>query len=151
LFASAQAAEQAGDIAKAERLYRILTKTDPMDASAGFNLGRMIRDYGRYVEAEVALRAATQIDPAFAGARYNLGNGSTSRDVTKPPSNACARRCRSRLTTLFNLALLLQRKNRHAEAADKWCSYLAIERQSERPTRTRRSLKFYEMQQHLIV
>jgi len=42
LFAKAQTAEEAGDIAEAERLYRILMKSDPRDASAPFNLGNML-------------------------------------------------------------------------------------------------------------
>jgi hypothetical protein len=52
---------------------------------------------------------------------------------------------------MFNLALLLQRTNQCAEAADYWRRYLAIDGQSEWASRARRSLKFCEMQQHLIV
>jgi hypothetical protein len=52
---------------------------------------------------------------------------------------------------MFNLALLLQRKNRYAQAAVQWRSYLAIDRQSEWASSARRSLKFCEMQQHLLI
>ena len=55
LFANAQAAEQAGDIAEAERFYRMLMKGN--DPSATFNLGNMLRVCGRNVEAEAALHA----------------------------------------------------------------------------------------------
>src|SRR5215471_4749442 len=72
LFANAQAAEQAGDIAEAERFYRMLLKGN--DPSAAFNLGNMLRACGRNVEAEAALHAAIRIDPAFAEAWYNLGD-----------------------------------------------------------------------------
>jgi hypothetical protein len=51
---------------------------------------------------------------------------------------------------MFNLALLLQRKNQYAEAADYWRRYLTSDRQSEWAARARRSLKFCEMQLHLI-
>jgi tetratricopeptide (TPR) repeat protein len=51
---------------------------------------------------------------------------------------------------MFNLALLLQRRNECAEAADYWRRYLAIDGQSEWATRARRSLKFCEMRQHLL-
>jgi hypothetical protein len=51
---------------------------------------------------------------------------------------------------MFNLALLLHRKNEYAEAADYWCRYLASDCQSEWAARARRSLKFCEMQVHLI-
>jgi hypothetical protein len=47
---------------------------------------------------------------------------------------------------MFNLALLLQRTNQYAEAADYWRRYLARDGQSERAARARRSLKFCEMQ-----
>jgi tetratricopeptide (TPR) repeat protein len=66
LFEQAQSAEEAGDLAEAERLYRILMKCDPMDASAPFNLGNLLRACTRNVEAEAAFRAATRTDPTFA-------------------------------------------------------------------------------------
>ena len=68
------AAEQMGDIAEAERLYRLLMKSDPTDASAPFNLGNMLRAAARTVEAEAALRAATRANPAFGEAWYNLAD-----------------------------------------------------------------------------
>jgi len=46
-------------------------------------------------------------------------------------------------------ALLLQRNNKHAEAAEYWRRYLANDAQSEWAARARRSLKFCEMQMHL--
>ena len=67
LFEQAQSAEEVGDIAEVERLYRLLMKSDPTDASARFNLVRN-------VEAEAALRTAARIDPTFAQAWYNLGD-----------------------------------------------------------------------------
>ena len=74
LFEQAQSAEGDGDIAEAERLYRILMKSDPTDLSAPFNLGNMLRAHARNIEAEAALRAATQADPTFAEAWYNLSD-----------------------------------------------------------------------------
>jgi tetratricopeptide (TPR) repeat protein len=49
---------------------------------------------------------------------------------------------------MFNLALLLQRSNRHKEAAEYWRQYLGVDAQSEWAARARRSLKFCEMQLH---
>jgi hypothetical protein len=43
---------------------------------------------------------------------------------------------------MFNLALLLQRTNQYAEAADYWRRYLGSDCQSEWASRARRSLKF---------
>src|SRR5262249_11126873 len=74
LFEQAQLAEENGDVAGAERLYRILMKSDPTDASAPFNLGNLFRAVARNVEAEAALRAATRADPTFAEAWYNLSD-----------------------------------------------------------------------------
>ena len=92
LFDRAFAAEQLGDIAEAERLYRLLMKSDPTDASAPFNLGNVLRAAARTVEAEAALRAAH----ALIRHLRKLGTISPTcwmiRDVPKPPSNACARR-----------------------------------------------------------
>jgi hypothetical protein len=51
---------------------------------------------------------------------------------------------------MFNLALLLQRKNQYSEGADYWRRYLASDWQSEWAARARRSLKFCEMQINLI-
>jgi hypothetical protein len=51
---------------------------------------------------------------------------------------------------MFNLALLLQRTNQYAEAADYWRRYLASDCQSEWAGRARRSLKFCEMHINLI-
>jgi tetratricopeptide (TPR) repeat protein len=83
LFEQAQSAEEAGDIAEAERLYRLLMKCDPTDASAPFNLGNLLRASARSVEVEAAFRAATRTDPTFADAWYNLGDLRTSRDALK--------------------------------------------------------------------
>jgi hypothetical protein len=47
---------------------------------------------------------------------------------------------------MFNLALLLQRKNQYAEGADHWRRYLISDGQSEWAARACRSLKFCEMQ-----
>jgi len=149
LFEQAQAAEDAGDIAEAERLYRVLMKCDPMDAAPPFNLGNMLRATGRKVEAEAALRAATRADPMFAEAWYNLsdlldeqGRSQTAVDCLRRALEAAP----DYVDAMFNLALLLQRNNKHAEAVEYWRRYLANDAQSEWAARARRSLKFCEMQ-----
>ena len=121
--------------------------------SAAFNLGNMLRTCGRNVEAEAALQAATGIDPAFAEAWYNLsdllddqGRSEAAIECLRKSLQAAA----DYVDAMFNLALLLQRKNEYAEAAIYWRRFLAIESRSEWATRARRSLKFCEIQQHLI-
>jgi tetratricopeptide (TPR) repeat protein len=149
LFEQAQSAEEAGDIAEAERLYRILMKADPTDASAPFNLGNLLRASARSVEAEAALRAATRTDPTFADAWYNLGDLLDEQGRVEAAIE-CLRTALKvapdYTDAMFNLALLLQRKNQYAEAADYWRRYLTNDRQSEWASRARRSLKFCEMQ-----
>jgi tetratricopeptide (TPR) repeat protein len=153
MFEQAQSAEEAGDIAEAERLYRILMKSDPTDASAPFNLGNLLRVSARNVEAEAALRAATCVDPTFADAWYNLSDLLDEQgrsDAAIECLRTALRVAPDYADAIFNLALLLQRTNQYAEAADYWRHYLVSDRQSEWAARARRSLKFCEMQINLI-
>ena len=153
LFARARSAEQGGDIVEAERLYRLLIKIDPADASTPFNLGNMLRSHGRNVEAEAALRAATQIDPLFAEAWYNLGDLLDDQGRSESAIEILRKALRvapNYADAMFNLALLLQRENRYVEAANYWRRYLANDAQSDWAARARRSLKFCEMQGYWI-
>jgi tetratricopeptide (TPR) repeat protein len=152
LFEQAQAAEETGNIAEAERLYGVLMKCDPTDAAAPFNLGNMLRSNGRRVEAEAALRAATRADPMFAEAWYNLSDLLDEQGRSEAAIDCLRKALRAApayIDAIFNLALLLQRSNKHAEAAEYWRQYLANDAQSEWAARARRSLKFCEMQIHL--
>jgi tetratricopeptide (TPR) repeat protein len=153
LFEQAQSAEEAGDIAEAERLYRILMKSDPTDASAPFNLGNLLRAACRNVEAEAALRTATRADRTFADAWYNLSDLLDEQGRVEAAIECLRTALRvapDYVDAMFNLALLLQRQNWYSEAADCWRRYLASDRQSEWAARARRSLKFCEMQINLI-
>jgi len=109
-FASAQAAEQAEDIAEAERFYRFLMKG--FDPLAAFNLGNVLRAHGRNLEAEAALRAAVPVVRHLRKQGTILAIKSTSRDVPKPPSMLAqggAGLAPDYSDAMFNLALLLQR------------------------------------------
>ena len=153
LFGRAQSAEQSGDIVEAERLYRLLIKSDPADASAPFNLGNMLRAHARHIEAEAAFRSATRIDPTFAEAWYNLGDLLDDQGRTDAAIECLRKALRAApdyADAMFNLALLLQRKNQYPEAADYWRRYLASDSRSDWATRARRSLKYCEMQGYLI-
>jgi tetratricopeptide (TPR) repeat protein len=153
LFEQAQSAEEAGDIGEAERLYRIVIKSDPTDASAPFNLGNLLRVSARNVEAEAALRTATRLDPTFADAWYNLSDLLDEQGRSEAAIECLRTALRvapDYADAIFNLALLLQRTNRYAEAADYWRRYLTSDCQSEWAARARRSLKFCEMQINLI-
>jgi tetratricopeptide (TPR) repeat protein len=153
LFDRAHAAEQMGNVAEAERLYRLLMKSDPADASAPFNLGNMLRGAARKVEAEAALRAATRADPAFAQAWYNLADLLDDQGRVDAAIE-CLRKAlvveADYNDALFNLALLLQRQGSYAEAKDYWRQYLASDGASEWAGRARRSLKFCEIQMNSV-
>jgi tetratricopeptide (TPR) repeat protein len=153
LFDRAHSAEQGGDVAEAERLYRLLMKSDPTDASAPFNLGNMLRAAARTVEAEAALRAATRANPAFAEAWYNLADLLDDQGRSEAAVE-CLRKALvvapDYTDAMFNLALLLQRKGAYGEAADYWRRYLANDRASEWAAPARRSLKFCEIQMNSL-
>ena len=92
-------------------------------------------------------------DPTFADAWYNLGD-LLDKQGRVEAAIECLRTV-LRITpdhadASFNLALLLQRTNQYAEATDYWRRYLASDCQSEWAARARRSLKFCEMQLHLV-
>jgi tetratricopeptide (TPR) repeat protein len=153
LFDRAHAAEQMGNVTEAERLYRLLMKSDPTDASAPFNLGNMLRGAARTVEAEAALRAATRADPAFAQAWYNLADLLDDQGRVDAAIE-CLRKALvvagDYTDALFNLALLLQRRGSYAEAKAYWRQYLASDAASEWAGRARRSLKFCEIQMNTV-
>jgi tetratricopeptide (TPR) repeat protein len=152
LFDQAQTAEETGNHAEAERLYRTLMSCDPTDPAAPFNLGNMLRANGRKVEAEAALRAATCADPLFAEVWYNLSDLLDEQGRSEAAIECLRTALRAApdyADAMFNLALLLQRNNRHTEAAECWRRYLAKDSQSEWAPRARRSLKFCEMQVQL--
>jgi tetratricopeptide (TPR) repeat protein len=148
-FEQAQSAEDAGDKAAAETLYRRVMQLDPSDPVAGLNLGNLLRDQKRTVEAEAAYRWAVKTDPHFAPAWHNLADlldeagrlfeavGCEKRALDADPRYADA---------MFNMALFLQRLERHAEAAPWWRRYLEHDRDSPWAERAKRALKYCELQ-----
>ncbi len=88
--------------------------------------------------------------------RIDVAIGAGVKDFRRRPSKRYGPRVRTsrslprlRRPRVFNLALLLQRNNKHAEAAEHWRRYLANDAQSKWAERARRSLKFCEMHVHL--
>ena len=149
LFDQAQAAEEANDIALAERLYRRLMKIDPGDAAAPFNLGNMMRSEGRIVEAEAAYRAAIAAQPKYSEAWHNLADVLDEQGRTKEAVRGLERALEinpANADSMFNLALFLQKLERHADAAKWWRQYLKLDRNSDWAARAKRALKFCEMQ-----
>lgn len=148
VFEAARAAEDSGDIATAERLYRRAMKMDPADPSAPFNLGAILRSMGRRPEAEAAYRAAVKADPDYASAWYNLADLMDDQRRTVEAINCLKRALAANpnyADAIFNMGLFLQRIERHDEAAAYWRRYLALDDSSPWAVRARRALKFCEI------
>ena len=69
----AQRAEQRGDIARAIDLYRRAVDTNPNFSQAWNNLGRLLLDVERPIDAAIAFRAAADADPSGPEPYFNLG------------------------------------------------------------------------------
>jgi tetratricopeptide (TPR) repeat protein len=110
---------------------------------ANLNLGNLLRFGNRDVEAEAAFSAATRVDPNFADAWYNLSDLFDQQGRVEAAIE-CLRMTVKILPdyvdAMFNIALLPQRTNQYAGAADFWPRYIAIDRHSEWAARARRSL-----------
>ena len=149
LFAKARTAEDQGDLATAEQLYTRLMKLDRNDPIAPFNLGNVLRAMGRTVEVETAYRAAVKADPKYAPAWYNLADVLDDKGRAKDAIDALTHALDADpayVDAMFNMGLLLQRADRHAEAAAMWRRYLALDDSSPWAARARRALKYCEMQ-----
>lgn len=148
VFERAQSAEENEDWELAERLYRRAMSLRPKDPAAPFNLGNMLRDLGRPVEAEYLFRTATKVDWTFAEAWFNLAD---VLDEGGQPADAV--RCLERAVSIkpnyadafFNLGLLQQKLCHFEEATACWRKYLTLDRESPGSARARRALKYCQL------
>jgi tetratricopeptide (TPR) repeat protein len=148
VFEDAQAAEESGDGAAAEQLYRRAMKMDPGDPAAPFNLGNVLRAAGRNLEAETAYRAAVKADPDFAQAWYNLADLLDDQRRTEEAVKCLIHALEADpdyADAMFNMALLLQRLERYADAAAAWRRYLGMDGGSPSAAHARRAMKYCEM------
>lgn len=148
VFENAQAAEQSGNLAAAESLYRRAMKIDPDDPAAPFNLGNVLRVVGRSLEAEAAYRAAVKADKSFATAWYNLADMLDDQRRTREALTCLIRALEAApdyADAMYNMALLLQRMERYADAAAAWRRYLDMDGGSPSAAHAWRAMKYCEM------
>ncbi len=148
VFGDAQSAEESGDAATAEQLYRRAMNMDPADPAAPFNLGNVLRAMERSLEAETAYRAAVKADPRFAQAWYNLADLLDDQRRTKEAITCLDRALEADpgyADAMFNMALLLQRMERYADAAEWWRRYLSVDRSSPWAVHAKRAVKYCEI------
>jgi hypothetical protein len=143
LFEAAEEAEEEGDFAQAEALYRRCVDLDRRDPIIAFNLANVLREQGQVREAKWYLQLALTIDPWFAEAWYNLamllqaeGRGEFVRDhleraIAADPEYS---------DPVYNLARWLFEGGELAAAAHWWERYLELDPDSEWSKKARRGL-----------
>jgi tetratricopeptide (TPR) repeat protein len=124
-------------------------KLDPSDPAPGLNLGNLLREQRRLVEAEAAYRWAVKVDPRYAPAWHNLAD-MLEEAGRLPEAVDCEQRALDAdpkyADAVFNMALFLQQLERHAQAAPLWRRYLELDRDSPWAERAKRALKYCEIQ-----
>ena len=145
LFEAAELAEDAGDLARAERLYRRCVELDRTDPGAAFNLANLLRAQGRHGEAKLFFCLATEIEPGFAEGWYNLAHLLDAAGRTHEAEKAYGRALEADpkyADALFNAAMLHFRQERYREAGDLWERYLAVDPHGEWARRARSGLAY---------
>jgi len=153
LFENAEDAEQAGDLALAEALYRRCIALDRNDPIALFNLANVLCAQDRPAAAKFHLQLAVAVDPALAEAWYNLAllleaegdmdgaRRSFTRAIDADPDYA---------DPLYNLGHLEFEAGDFARARELWRRYLTLDPDSEWARRARRGLALCQRQSQWI-
>jgi len=148
LLAAAEEAEAAGDLGRAEGLYRTALRADPHDPVLPFLLGNLCQAQGRAAEAKIAWRLAVSRDPGFAEARYNLALAAERAGETELAVAEYRRAVQAQpdyADAQFALALLLTRIDRCAEALPLWDRILRAEPRPEQAGTARRAAALCRM------
>lgn len=148
LFEEAECAEEKGDAASAERIYRRVIKLDRRNSMAAYKLANLLCTSGRSTEAEAAYRQAVERDGDFAEAWYNLA-GLLDDQGRAVEAMACLQKALDAdpnySDAIFNLALLLQKRERYTDALTWWKRYIELDNFSSWATRAKRAVKYCEM------
>jgi tetratricopeptide (TPR) repeat protein len=148
LLVSAEEAENAGDLAAAESLYTTAMRADTVDPVLPFNLGNVFHAQRRPTEAKIAWQIAVARDPGFAEAWYNLAMAAEDdrqTDLAVAEYRRAVQAQSDYADAHFNLALLLTRLDRCAEALSIWERFLELEPSSDQSSIAQRALTLCRM------
>lgn len=143
LFEEAEEAEERGDLATAEGLYRRCIALDRGDPVAPFNLANVLRELGRPEEARVFFQRAVAIDPEFAEAWYNLAGlmeQAGQRELARELLRRAVAADPYYGDPLYNLALWHFQVGEYADAIVWWERYLDLDPDSDWSKKARQGL-----------
>lgn len=139
-FVAACAAEDEGDGARAEQLYRHAIARQPSLAAAYTNLGNLLYRRGDMTGARAAYEHALEYEPTQPEARFDLGNLLEDLGETERAINELRRVCWTNpdfADAHYNLGLMLARVGGVAQARKHLQRYLELDETSEWAERAR--------------
>ncbi|MFO1129704.1 MAG: tetratricopeptide repeat protein [Rhodospirillales bacterium] len=145
LFEAAELANEAGEEAAAEHLFRRCVALDRRDPCAPFALGLLFRRQGRCREAKLYLSLAAALDPGFAEAWYELALLFDAEGRREQARDGYARALAADPRygdALFNSAMLSFEAGDYPRAAELWERYLAIDAHGEWAKKARHGLAY---------
>jgi hypothetical protein len=149
LFENAEEAEQAGDLAAAEALYRRCVALDRSDPIALFNLANVLCAQDRGAAAKLYLQLAASLDPGLAEAWYNLAlllDAEGDRGAARTSFERAIEADPDYADPLYNLAHLEFEAGAFTRARDLWQRYLTLDPDSEWSRNARRGLALCQRQ-----
>jgi tetratricopeptide (TPR) repeat protein len=149
LFENAEEAEQAGDLATAEALYRRCIALDRSDPIALFNLANVLCAQERGAPARLYLQLAVSLDPGLAEAWYNLAlllDAEGDRDAARVALERAIEADADYADPLYNLAHLEFEAGAFASARALWQRYLTLDPDSEWSRKARHGLALCQRQ-----
>jgi len=131
LFLSAVKAEEAGEKARAIKIYQELMEIDPTFAPAWINLGTIHFHLREFDFAERLYRRATEIDPSYVLAFFDLGN--VLDEMQRFAESITAYRHAVELApgyadAHYNLALAHERRGEARAALRHWQRYARLDK-----------------------
>jgi tetratricopeptide (TPR) repeat protein len=132
-FTDACASEDAGDLATAEHLFRLVLELEPTMAAAATNLGNLVYQQGTLQEARRLYEQALEHDPSQPEARYNLANVLEDLGQTELAISELRRVCSAHAEFAdahYNLGVILARVGGVSQARRSFERYLELDAKS---------------------